>query len=59
MNFNHLLMAAGFASLLMLTGCDANDGPAEEAGENIDNAIDKSGEKIENAGDKIQDEVNQ
>lgn len=59
MTFNNLLVAAGLASMLMLAGCDTNDGPAEEAGENVDNAIDKSGEKIENAGDKIQDEVNQ
>lgn len=32
----------------VLTGCD-NDGPAESAGERIDNAADDAGDKIEEA----------
>ena len=32
----------------VLTGCDS-DGPAESAGERIDNAADEAGDKIEEA----------
>lgn len=38
-----------------LYGCDATDGPAEEAGEDVDNALERGGEKIERAGDKVED----
>ncbi|MEO8165063.1 MAG: hypothetical protein ABI619_06655 [Betaproteobacteria bacterium] len=38
-----------------LTGCEK--GPAERAGQNIDNAAKKAGDKIEDAGDKIKDAV--
>ncbi len=38
-----------------LSGCDK--GPAERAGENIDNAAEKAGNKMEDAGDKIKDAV--
>ncbi|GAB2803547.1 hypothetical protein GCM10027040_34870 [Halomonas shantousis] len=37
-----------------MVGCD-NDGPAEEAGENVDNAMDNAGDSMENAGEDIQD----
>jgi hypothetical protein len=37
-----------------LTACEKK-GPAERAGESIDNAAKKVGEKIEDAGDKIKD----
>lgn len=49
-----LLAAATMA--FVLTGCD-QDGPAEQAGEKIDNAVEKAGDKIEEAGDKVQDSV--
>jgi hypothetical protein len=39
--------------LVALSGCEK--GPAEKAGENVDDAIDKVGESIEKAGDSIQD----
>ena len=38
-----------------LTACDK--GPAEKAGEKIDNAAKKAGEKLEQAGDKVKDAV--
>jgi len=37
----------------ILAGCEK--GPAEKAGEKIDNAAQKVGEKVEDAGDKIKD----
>ncbi len=32
-----------------LIGCESNDGPAEKAGQKIDNAVESTGEKIDNA----------
>jgi len=34
------------------------EGPAEKAGRNIDNAASKAAKGIENAGDKVRDAVN-
>jgi hypothetical protein len=39
--------------LVALSGCEK--GPAEKAGESLDDAIDKAGESLEKAGDSIQD----
>ena len=39
-----------------LTACDKK-GPAEQAGENIDNAAENMGDKIENATDNAGDKV--
>jgi hypothetical protein len=39
-----------------LAACD-RDGPAERAGEKMDNAAKNVGEKMENAGEKIKDGV--
>jgi len=36
-----------------LSGC--KEGPAEQAGKTIDNAVEKTGQQIEKAGDKIED----
>ncbi len=36
-----------------LSGC--HEGPAEQAGKQIDKAADKTGQQIEKAGDKIED----
>ena len=52
----------------IITGCEANEGPAEKAGEKIDNAMENTGEKIDNAventgesieeaGDKLREET--
>ena len=38
-----------------LTACEK--GPAEKAGEKVDNAAKNVGEKMENAGDKVKDTV--
>jgi predicted small secreted protein len=45
------------ALLVALSGCDSQQGPAEKAGEKIDNAAEQTGEKIEEAGEAIQDTV--
>lgn len=39
-----------------LTACD-NQGPAEEAGENIDDAVEDTGDAMEDAGDDAEDAV--
>jgi predicted small secreted protein len=41
----------------VLTGCEANDGAAEKAGEKIDNAVENTGEAIEEAGDKLREKT--
>lgn len=53
---HNAIKAALAASVLLaaLTGCQ-KEGPAEQAGKEVDQAIDKAGQKIENAGEKIQD----
>lgn len=50
-----LVVLATSALLVALSGCDSQKGPAEKAGENIDNAAEHAGEQIEQAGDAIQD----
>jgi hypothetical protein len=44
----------GGAMLVTLSGCE-RQGPAEAAGEKIDNAVEKAGEQLEKAGDSIRD----
>lgn len=48
---------AALATLLVVVSISACEkkGPAEKAGEKIDNAADKAGQQIEKAGEKIQD----
>ena len=41
--------------LVALSGCDRQEGPAEQAGEKLDNAAEHAGDQIEKAGDAIQD----
>ena len=41
---------------MLLTGCD-EQGPAEEAGEEIDEAVEEAGDKVEEAADKIEEET--
>lgn len=55
--FTHIaaiLMIAG--TPLALTACD-KEGPAERAGEKIDNAAEKAADKIENATDKATEKM--
>lgn len=43
------------ALLILLSGCDQNDGPAEKAGKKIDDAAEQAGKQIEKAGEALQD----
>lgn len=45
------------ALLGQLAACDSQEGPAERAGKDIDQAAQTAGEKIEQAGEGIQDAV--
>ncbi|MDP2827204.1 MAG: hypothetical protein Q8O37_01215 [Sulfuricellaceae bacterium] len=47
-----LVMTALFAAL---PGCQKQEGPAEQAGKEIDTAVEKAGAQIEKAGENIQD----
>lgn len=44
------LLIAGIA-LTALAACDSNDGPLEQAGEDIDNAIEETADEVEQATD--------
>ena len=47
-----------FVACMFGSGCDQNQkGPAQKAGENIDNAAQKAADAIEEAGDKIKNSV--
>lgn len=51
-----MLMLAMAATLALgAAGCEEQKGPAERAGEKIDNAVDSAGEAVEDAGDKVKD----
>lgn len=43
------------ALLVALSGCQKQEGPAERAGKEVDQATDKVGEQLEQAGESIQD----
>jgi hypothetical protein len=43
------------ALFVALPGCEQQKGPAENAGETIDNAVEGAGQKVEEAGDSVQD----
>ena len=55
--FNKSLVSIVTSSLLFvsLVGCQKQEGPAEKAGQAIDNAAGKVGAQIEKAGEAIQD----
>ena len=57
MKFNSAIAVAFVLSFAVagLAGCEK--GPAEKAGEKIDDAAKKVGDKMEEAGDKIKDAV--
>ena len=38
---------------LMLSACEQSEGPAERAGENIDEAAEQAGEKMDDAADEL------
>lgn len=43
------------ALLVALSGCEGKEGPAEQAGKEVDQATQKAGEQIEKAGESVQD----
>lgn len=43
------------ALLAALTACQKKEGPAEQVGKQIDQAVEKAGQQIEKAGDEVQD----
>jgi hypothetical protein len=43
------------ALLAALAGCQKQEGPAEQAGKEVDKAAETVGEKVEKAGESIQD----
>ena len=53
------LSVAALIALLAggLAACDNDQGPAEEAGESIDESMNSAGESIEEAGENVQDAV--
>lgn len=51
-----LLGAVCIAFVVSTAGCE-QEGPAEEAGKEIDQAAKKAGEELEQAGDDIEDAV--
>lgn len=51
--FGAALVISAFA--FTLPGCQKQEGPAEQAGKKLDNALDQTGQKIEDAGENIQD----
>lgn len=51
----NILVLSAVLSGLTFTGC--KKGPAEEAGENIDKAMEKTGDAAKDAGEKVKDAV--
>lgn len=49
-----LMLGAG---TLGLAACEDNEGPAERAGESVDDATERAGEAMEDAGDSIQNQA--
>ena len=51
-----MVIAAVMSALILgLAACAQKEGPAEQAGQSIDKAMDKAGQKIEQAGESVQD----
>ncbi len=57
MKTQNVVSAALAVSVLLvaLSGCQKQEGPAEQAGKQVDQATEEVGEQIEKAGDSIQD----
>lgn len=54
---NLIFSLAALGACLSLSGCPDKDGPAERAGEKIDEAAEKVGDGVKNAADKVEDAV--
>jgi len=50
-----LIIGGLLVALSALSGCQKEEGPAEQVGEDIDKATEQAGEKIEQVGESIQD----
>jgi predicted small lipoprotein YifL len=48
------MVLLGGAMLVTLSACEQK-GPAQKAGESLDNAVENAGQKMEEAGDSIRD----
>lgn len=57
MKLTNIISATLVASALLIAIPGCEKGPAEKAGESIDNAVEKAGDQLEEAGDAIQDTV--
>ncbi|MAM39234.1 MAG: hypothetical protein CL949_12230 [Erythrobacter sp.] len=51
-----MAMLVGFMAFGVVA-CDNDEGPAEEAGESVDNAVDNAGDAMEDAGNDMQDQA--
>lgn len=54
--FNILCALMLALSVGMLAGCE-EQGPAEEAGEEIDEAVEEAGDEMEEASEEVEDEI--
>lgn len=43
------------AVLMALSGCQKQEGPAEQAGKSVDKTMENAGQQVEKAGENIQD----
>ena len=57
MKIKKMIVLMFVAFTLLLVGCE-KDGPAENAGKKIDNAVEDAGDKIKDMGDSIKDSTN-
>lgn len=59
MKLGKTINAALATSVLLaaLFGCQRQEGPAELAGKNIDNAVEQSGQKVDNSVEKLGEQV--
>lgn len=57
MKFDKIALGALAVGALFVTlsGCQQQEGPAEQAGKKLDQTTEKVGEQVENAGESIQD----
>lgn len=54
------LTIAALLSLMVsfgLAGCDRDEGPVEEAAEEVENAAEEAGDAVEDAADEAEDEL--
>ncbi len=43
------------AAVFLLAACESDDGPAERAGEEVDEAMESAGDAMEDAADKVEE----